>query len=201
VKRLPDIILIAILIVYTGVTFAISRVTPFNKGPDEETNLAYVEFIAEKGRLPLTYTEREQVGKDSNWPPLYHMLLAGLSNGLGIELAGPPQIKIFWDSFRYRAIDAGAEWYYLRTEDQTWPYYGRILVLHLGRWLSILFGMITLILVYYVVLALVPGRRKRLGRQRRPWRALRPRPLRRASPGREPAPRHPGREPLDHARE
>lgn len=158
-KRLPDIILIAILIIYSGVTFAISRVTPFNKGPDEETNLAYVEFIAHKGRLPLTYPERELVGKDSNWPPLYHLLLAGLSNGLSIELAGPPQIKIFWDSFRYRAIDAGAEWYYLRTEDQTWPYYGRILVLHLGRWLSILFGVITLSLVYYVVLALLPGRR------------------------------------------
>lgn len=153
-----------LLSLYLLVSFSISEVTPFNKGPDEGINLRYVEFIAHHGRLPITYVERDQVGPKANWPALYHLLVAWLSRSLEIDLAGPPYIKIFWDSFRYRAIDVQSEdsWYLL-TEDQARPYYGRILVIHLGRWLTILFSITTLLIVYVTLSEVLPDK---------PWLAL-----------------------------
>ena len=149
---------------YLLLAFAISEVTPFNKGPDEGINLDYIEFIATQGRLPVTYEERTQVGPKANWPALYHLLVAGLSQMVAADMSGPPPIKIFWDSFRYRALDIQTEQsWYLLTEDQLRPYYGRILVIHLGRWLSILFSAATLLIVYMTLSELWPGR---------PWLAL-----------------------------
>ena len=105
----------AVILLYISLAFVMSWVTPFNKGPDEGINLDYIKFIAANGRLPVTYEERDQVGPKANWPALYHLSIAGLSHLLNIETESPPQIKIFWDSFRYRAIDIEAEstWYLL----------------------------------------------------------------------------------------
>lgn len=145
-----------VLALYIVLAFVVSQVTPFNKGPDEETNLAYTEFIVETGRLPITYAERELVGKDANWPAFYHFMVGGISRAAQIEIGDAPYIKEYWDSFRYRAIDVGEDWFYLRTEDQSWPFSGRILVMHIGRWLSIVFGVITLGLVYAVIREVIP---------------------------------------------
>ena len=162
--RLTSLLGFTIAVVYLGLAVAISQVTPFNKGPDEGINLNYIEFIIAQGRLPITYDERDQVGPKANWPALYHLGVAGLSRFFKIDVTGPPEIKIFWDSFRYRAIDIeDKDAWYLLTEDQAWPYYGRILVLHLGRWLSILFSVLTLPVVYLITLEFLPNR---------PWLAL-----------------------------
>jgi hypothetical protein len=125
VKNKQSFILVIIIALYISMTFVMSQVATFNKGPDEETNLAYTRFLITKGRLPINYEERSLIGKDSNWPALYHMGVAQISRLMGVDVAGPPYIKIFWDSFRYRTIDAGQGWYYLRTEDQVWPFGGR----------------------------------------------------------------------------
>jgi len=152
------------LVSYLVLAIAFSQVTPFNKGPDEGLNLDYIEFIAANGRLPINYEEREALGPKSNWPPLYHLLVVWTSNLFKVDVESPPQIKIFWDSFRYRAIDIEEEsTWYLLTEDQQWPYYGRILILHIGRWLSVLCSLVTLVLVYITILELLPDR---------PWLAL-----------------------------
>lgn len=148
-----------IITLYLSLSFVMSQVAAFNEGPDEETNLAYTEFLITTGRLPVSYEERALIGKDSNWPALYHLILAYISRLMGVDVSGSPDIKIFWDTFRYRVIDAGRDWYYLRTEDQVWPFWGRILVLQLGRWLSILFGLINLWLIYRIFLELLPGKR------------------------------------------
>lgn len=148
-----------LLLLYTGFAVAYSQVMPFNKGPDEGINLDYIEFMAITGRLPVTYDERDEIGPKANWPALYHVMLAWMSRTFDIDMTGPPEIKYFWDSFRYRAIDTQAESVgYLLAEDQEWPYYGRILILHLGRWLSVLFSIGTLLLVYLTILEILPGR-------------------------------------------
>jgi len=159
VKRLPNIGLVIVLLLYIILAVTISIVTPYNKGNDEGSNLRYIEFIMVNGRLPTSYEEREFIGPKGNWPALYHLTVSGLGQLLQVDLTGPPYIKIFWDSFRYRAMDLQEEdvWY-LRTEDFLWPYTGRILVLQLGRWLSIFFSSLTLILLYLTFLELWPNR-------------------------------------------
>src|SRR6185503_13986662 len=81
----------------------------------------------------------------------------GLSRIFKVEITAPPLIKEFWQSFRYRAIDVQDDTPgYLLNEDQLWPYIGQILVLHVGRWLSILFSAIALSLIYLVLLEIRP---------------------------------------------
>jgi len=158
-KQWPTIGLLIIIGGYLLIAYGISQVTPFNKGPDEETNLAYVTFITRYGRLPITYDERLEVGKDSNWPALYHLMVAGLSRFAHIDastIENGPTIKILWDSSRYRTLDTG-DTYYLRTEDQLPPYQGRFLVWQIGRWLSMFWGVVTLLLIYGIILELRPN--------------------------------------------
>ncbi len=151
--------LAAIIIIYIIFAFAFSEVTPFNKGPDEGSNLNHIIFIAQQGRLATSFEERVQIGHGANQPALYHLMLAGLSWSLGLDLSAPPQIKIYWDSFRYRAIDIEADsTWYLLTEDQQQPYAGQILILHIGRWVSILLNGFTLIITFLVALELRPRR-------------------------------------------
>jgi hypothetical protein len=155
----PLVGLIILIIIYLALAISFSQVIPFDKGPDEGINLDYIEFIAVKGRLPVTYDERDQVGSKANWPALYHLIVAWISNVFDIDLESPPHIKIFWDTFRYRAMDFEADGvWFIPTEDQEWPFYGRILVLHIGRWFSILFSVITLLLVYLVILEILSHR-------------------------------------------
>ena len=146
-----------VVVVYVVAAITFSELMPFNKGPDESINLDYVEFIAQQNRLPISYDERAEVGPKSNWPPLYHLLVARISNIFDIDWQSP-QIKIFWDTFRYRALDVQAKsvWF-ITTEDYLWPYVGPILVLHIGRWLSIVFGAATLWLVYLTCLEIWPN--------------------------------------------
>ncbi len=153
-----------IAILYITIAFALSDVIPFNKGPDEGSNLNQIAFIAEKGRISTSLAERADEGAGANQPVLYHLFLAWLSRGLNLDLNEAPQIKIFWDSFRYRAIDVVDDkpWYLL-SEDQQWPYYGRILTLHLGRWLSIIINGLTLLVTFRIALELRP---------QKPWLAL-----------------------------
>ena len=155
--RLPLAILVIILVIYVAFALTFSQVTPFNKGPDEGINLDYMTFIVANNRLPITYAERELVGPKANWPALYHVMSVGLGKIFGVDVERPPTIKIFWDSFRYRAIDVETDQpWYLLTEDQAWPYYNTILILHLGRWLSVFFSTLTLLLIYFTVIEILP---------------------------------------------
>lgn len=149
----------AILIIYLLLAFAFSQVTPFNKGPDEGINLTYINFIIANRRLPVTYAERDQVGPKANWPALYHLGVAGLSQIFKVDVTRPPLIKKYWDSFRYQAVDMQDDTPgYLLTEDQLRPYVGQILALHLGRWLSVAFSTVTLGLIYLALIEMRPDR-------------------------------------------
>ncbi len=157
--RRPSYGLAILLSLYVLLTIGFSQVVPFNKGPDEETNLAYINFIIEHGRLPINYEERTEVGKDANWPALYQLMVAALSYPAGATPTESPTIKVWWDSFRYHALDTGEdEPFYLRTADQLPPYQGQFLVWQIGRWLSIALGLLTLLLLYRVILELIPNR-------------------------------------------
>lgn len=138
--------LAVVLMGYLLLVLAFSQITPFNKGPDEGYHLEYITFIKQQGRLPISYDERAQITR-ADFPPLYHLLVSLLS--AGVDVSGPPHIKIFWDSFRYRAMDHQADsiWY-IQTEDYQWPYFGPFLVWQIGRWLSIALSLGTIVVVY-----------------------------------------------------
>ena len=87
---------------YLLLALAITQVMHFSRAFDEGYHLDYITFIKQQGRLPVTYQERAQITR-ADFPPLYHLLVALFSANVSVD--APPDFKVFWDSFRYRAID------------------------------------------------------------------------------------------------
>ena len=138
--------LMIIAIIYLALAVTLSQVMHFSLALDEGYHLEYVTFIKQHGRLPINYEERTQITR-ADFPPLYQLLVALLSAKVNID--GPPYFKLFWDSFRYRAMDHHADKVWLiKTEDYQRPYLGRFLVWQIGRWLSIILSLATVMVVF-----------------------------------------------------
>ncbi len=138
--------LLAVTTLYLILAIAFSQVTPFNKGPDEGYHLEYITFIKQHGRLPINYEERAQITR-ADFPPMYQLLVALLSAKVRVD--GPPYFKIFWDSFRYQAMDHQLDQVWtISTEDYQPPYLGRFLVWQIGRWVSIGLSLLTIGVVF-----------------------------------------------------
>lgn len=135
-----------ILILYLLLAVGYSVVVPIGRGADEWAHYHYARFIAQTGRLPLTAAERDQAGYKSDWPPLYHLLAAGLT--AGIETTGPPTFKYRADHLRRQMITPFGPEAILHTRDEVWPWQQEILIWHLGRLLSIGLTAGTLIVTY-----------------------------------------------------
>lgn len=134
-----------------------SIVVPLTQGGDELAHYRYIKFIAETGRLPVDFTEREQAWYRSDWPPLYHLLVGWAVSPLDTT---QPVLKDVGESPHRRLV---GQIFYPRliiyTEDVTWPWQDGILAWHLGRFISILFSTGALVFTYLTGLELF-GRAK-----------------------------------------
>ncbi len=132
-----------------------SLVVPLTQGEDELAHYRYISFIAETGRLPINYTERQQAWYRADWPPFYHLLVGWAVSSLDTTR---PHLKDVGESPRRRLV---GEIFYPRliiyTEDANWPWQDGILAWHLGRFISILFAAGALIFTHLTVLELGKG--------------------------------------------
>ncbi|MDM8520638.1 glycosyltransferase family 39 protein [Anaerolineales bacterium HSG6] len=144
----PNPRLILILSIYLFLAIAYSIVVPIGRGADEWAHYWYAQFIAEHGRLPNSPAEREVAGYKSDWPPLYHLITAGAT--AWIETDGPPTFKYRADNLRYQMVPSLGPEAILHTADERYPWQQEILVWHIGRFLSIGFGLGVLIVTYFI---------------------------------------------------
>jgi hypothetical protein len=137
--RSPWIILLGFFILAT----LYSLIVPITQGEDELAHYRYIGFIAQTGRLPKDYPERQQAWYRADWPPLYHLLVGWTVSPL--DTTRPP-LKDVGESPRRRLV---GEIFYPRlilyTEDANWPWQDGILAWHLGRFISIIFSAGTLV--------------------------------------------------------
>jgi hypothetical protein len=156
-----------VLLIYLALAGVYSVVAPIGAGADEWAHYWYASFIAAKGRLPASFAEREVAGYKSDWPPLYHGVVAGIT--AWVETDGPPTFKYRADSIRRQLIPALGPEAILHTEDELFPWRQEIWVWHMGRFLSIIFSGGTLLITYFVALEVFGEWR---GEQRMPRRTL-----------------------------
>lgn len=133
------------LIIFYGLLAGLhSLIVPLTVGNDEWAHFQYLRFIAEQHKLPTSWPERELAGYKSDAPPLYHLLVAGLT--APVE---PTRLLRPLDSPRRHLadniIDSPA---IVQTAVHQPPYRGELLLWHLGRGVSILFGMTLIGLTY-----------------------------------------------------
>lgn len=148
--------LVMVLALYLALAVTYSVVTPIGRGADEWAHYWYVQFIAQHGRLPVNPAERTVAGYKSDWPPLYHLATAALT--AWVDTAGPPEFKyrpdtpFGKDQIRRQLVPAQGPEAIVHTADELFPWRQEILVWHLGRLLSIGFGLGTLLVTYFVAL-------------------------------------------------
>lgn len=138
---------------------------PLTEGPDEAAHFMYARFLKQEGRLPLTPAERSAAGYKSDQPPLYGAAVATLY--WRDDLDQPPFARLTRGVPRRHLVsDAGIDEddvnspQLIRTED---PLRGELLFWYFGRWLAILFGGLTLVVVYGLALQVFAGWPQRPG--------------------------------------
>ncbi len=149
--------LAVIILIYLVVAAAHSVVVPLTTGNDEWAHFLYTRFIAEHGRLPATTAERKEAGYKSDAPPLYHLLTAAVTAGVKpTRLLRPLTDDVPRRYLTDNIIDSYA---LVHTAVESPPYRGEVLLWHLGRGVSIFFGIGLIVLTYLTGLEILPTRR------------------------------------------
>lgn len=156
IRRHWQLAVIVGLFVCLAATF--SALLPLGEAADETDHFALVRFIAEHGRPPLTVDERNAIGPKGDASPVYHALVALLTQHVDTgalpalpETQARPERLISTDGFTANRV--------FHTEDELWPWRGAVLAWHLARVVSVPLGAVTIIAAYVTALSIVPHRR------------------------------------------
>jgi hypothetical protein len=148
--------LLAVLAVYLAVTLAYGVLNPIGEAPDEVAHIRLIQFISQRGHLPLSQAERLSAGYKADSPMLYHALIGLATRWMDYDPL--PTVKVSVASPRYLLIeDSGSSLRSVHTDDEGFPYRGVVLLWHLARLVSTLLSAATLVVVYAIALAVRPG--------------------------------------------
>ncbi len=151
--------LIAILIAFAGLCLVYGFTVPLGEAPDELAHYRYVRYIDQLGRPPLTAEDRLNSGYKGHEPPLYYLLLHGVTRPL--HIAQQPLLKMLDPDRQPRHSIASEVMLWnavLHTADEAFPWQGTSLAWHLMRLLSVPLGMVTILCTYSVVRQVAPAR-------------------------------------------
>lgn len=137
-------------------TIVFSLSLPLGEAADERDHFTLVRFIAEEGRIPATLAERTALGEKGDASPIYHSLVALLSQHT--DIAALPDLPLQLNPIRYIPDDMPSTNIVYHTEDELFPFRGIVLAWHLGRLVSIPLGLLTLLGIYLTTLAIYPQR-------------------------------------------
>jgi hypothetical protein len=143
------VVQISLLLIFTGVGFVATVWLPYSTGSDEAAHFYFTRFIARYHRLPTTPEEQAQANYKSDLPPLFY-ILAGMS-GSGLDLNSPPFLKVTGDNPRLQLVIGDKEATALRALNTEDPLQGEVLLWYIGRWVTLLGGVISLIIVHQLL--------------------------------------------------
>ena len=75
-------VLVVVFLLLTGI---VSLLLPLDETPDEKSHFDLVRFIAEQHRPPQTIEERQMIGVKGDASPLYHSLVALLTQHVDVS--------------------------------------------------------------------------------------------------------------------
>jgi hypothetical protein len=152
--------LIALLAVYLGLTIGYNLIVPLVNGDDadETANFTYIHWLSIYDRLPENKEERHAAGirARDGYPPLYQILASRLAVGFDPGDIGFTKRRGDTDLLLPEATDGHWMPYTIAMRP---PYQGPYLLWHLGRLFSAILGAGTVILTYFLMLELFPGRK------------------------------------------
>lgn len=147
-----------ICLAFVALALAYSIANPSFEAVDEIRHFRYVRYLTLNHALPPVSVESSR-GLQAHHPPLYYALTALLTAPIQSD-AGPdysPPVNPFW-GFRYFEPSTDNKNQYLHAPDERWQFNGATLIVYVGRWLSMLFGLGAVLMAYRLGLTLVPQR-------------------------------------------
>jgi len=135
-----------------------STITPIFEAPDEIQHYFHVKHIADSKGLPVLEPEREQVyGQEGGQPSLYYLL--GALATFWIDTNDAEEL-LNYNPFVNVGIPGrhGNKNVILHADHESFPYRGTTFALHLLRYVSVLFGALTVFTTYLLALEVLPGR-------------------------------------------
>lgn len=128
---------------------------PLDETPDEASHFRLVRFIAENQRFPATNDERVALGDKGDASPLYHALVAVLSQHVDVSLL--PVRTHLDDAKIFIPYDTIPTTHKIHTDDEAFPFQGIVLAWHLARLVSVFLSAVTLFGIYLTTRVIFPG--------------------------------------------
>lgn len=157
---LPQVRLSLVLVLAAFLTLGIiyANSIPIFEKPDELSHYFFVQHLVDERSLPIMGGPGEHLWEqEGSQPPLYYMLAALATFWVDTSDAR----DLLWLNPQRNLGDPtnpGNKNLIVHTDQETRPYRGTTLAVHIGRWLSLLFGAGTVVLIYAIVRQVFPAR-------------------------------------------
>jgi hypothetical protein len=152
------ITLILIVFLILGVVY--STITPIFEAPDEIQHYFHVKHVADGKGLPVLKPEGEEIyGQEGGQPSLYYLVGALATFWINTDDA---EELLDYNPYINLGVPSrhGNKNVILHTDREGFPYRGTTLAAHLLRYVSLLFGAITVLATYLLALQVFPGRQE-----------------------------------------
>jgi hypothetical protein len=150
--------LVLILTLFVTLASLYSVVNPLFEAPDEVWHYEYIRWLVEGRGLPqLTEVERAPWRQEGSQPPLYYLLVAGLTGWVATDNAAAV-IRYNPHAAVGEAGAFGNKNLIVHSAAHAWPWQGVTLAAHLARFVSVLLGAVTVGATYATARLLAPDR-------------------------------------------
>ncbi len=141
-----------LLTAFTGLGLLYDVTVPLFEKPDELKHFAVIQYIQTRRQLPVVragvYEPWDQEGTQ---PPLYHLLAAVATAWLDLsDFAEPPRNPHYADERSFEWRERGNNNLYLHAPGELWDTDPIFVAARLARWLSLLAGLATITLTYFL---------------------------------------------------
>jgi hypothetical protein len=144
--------LAVVLLLFTGLALLYGFTVPYFEKPDELKHFAVIQYIQSHGQLPVVRAgEYKPWDQEGTQPPLYHLLAAAAVSWLDLrDFAEPPRNPHYADDRSFVWRERGNNNLYLHPPDEAWRTEPVLLAAQLARWLSLLAGLGTVTLTWWL---------------------------------------------------
>ena len=144
-----------ILIAFVMLATLANAINPLHEATDELRHYRFVRVIATQQRLPV----QGQMGcsAQGHHPPLYYGLAALVTAGIntGRDICYAPETNPFW-AYRFWDVGVDNKNQYLHGLDESFPWHGEALAVHLARFVNTLIGAGVVYLTWLIALTIWP---------------------------------------------
>jgi 4-amino-4-deoxy-L-arabinose transferase-like glycosyltransferase len=141
--------LLVLLAVFAVLACSYSIVAPPFEAPDEIWHLGYINYLADGRGLPVASPNTKELWRQQGIQAPGYYAAAALLTGWIDQSDFPALYERINPYAKLGQPDAATNRnFFIHHKDETWPWHGSVLVLHIARFLSVFLGMVTVYAVY-----------------------------------------------------